>query len=100
VSTYELIRQAILEKKQIVATYKGLRREMCPHVLGTKEGRPQAHFFQFGGESSSPLRSEGGWRCIELQHLEDVQLRDGIWHTADTGGGRTSCVDTIDVEAS
>ena len=53
---YELIKQAIIEKKQVIATYRGLQREMSPHVLGHKGLRPQALFYQFGGESSSGLK--------------------------------------------
>jgi hypothetical protein len=42
---YELIRAATLARRQVLATYKGYRRELCPHVLGTKEGRRQPLFF-------------------------------------------------------
>ena len=43
--TYELIKRAIQDKEQVVATYRGHRREMCPHILGVKGGRPQALFY-------------------------------------------------------
>jgi hypothetical protein len=95
---YELIRAAIFGRQQVLATYKGHRRELCPHVLGTKDGRRQALFFQFGGGSSTALPRGGDWRCISLDGVEDVVLRDGPWHTA---GGRQeleTCVDEIDVE--
>lgn len=98
-AVYESIRAATLARQQVVATYKGLRRELCPHVLGTKAGRPQALFFQFGGASSSPLPPDGGWRCIPLDGLEDVIVRDGPWHTRDDYHYVETCVDTIDVEA-
>jgi hypothetical protein len=52
-NTYNAIRNAIANKQQVVATYKGHVREMCPHVIGTKNGREQALFYQFGGTSSS-----------------------------------------------
>ena len=39
--TYNLIRQAILDKQQVIADYGGQRREMCPHAIGTKNGREQ-----------------------------------------------------------
>ena len=41
-NTYELIKDAILNKKQITAVYDGYYREMCPHALGTKNGKQQA----------------------------------------------------------
>ena len=94
---YELIRTAVLERKQVVATYNGHRRELCPHVLGTKEGRRQALFFQFGGGSSSALPQGGEWRCIPVDGLEDVVVRDGPWHTSFGHHYPETCVDEIDV---
>lgn len=97
---YSAVRQAIENKQQIVADYHGHTREMCPHVLGTKNGKVQALFFQFGGGSNSGLPAGGEWRCIEIQQLSNVQVRVGDWHT---GMGHTrpqTCVDRIDVEVA
>jgi len=96
---YELIREATLARQQVVATYRGHRRELCPHVLGKKDGRPQALFFQFGGGSSSSLPPDGDWRCIPVAGLEDVVVRDGPWHTGSGHRYPETCVDTIDAEA-
>jgi hypothetical protein len=96
---YELIRAATLARRQVVATYKGHRRELCPHVLGTKGGRAQVLFFQFGGGSSSALPPGGEWRCIPVDGLEDVVVRDGPRHTGVGHQHRETCVDAIDVEA-
>jgi hypothetical protein len=95
---YELIRRATLAKQQILATYNGHRRELCPHVIGTKDGRRQALFFQFGGGSSSGLPAGGEWRCLAVDELEDVVVRDGPWHTGTDHGYPETCVDAIDVE--
>lgn len=95
---YALIRDAVLTKRQVVATYKGYRRELCPHVLGTKNGRRQALFFQFGGGSASALPPGGDWRCIPVEGLKDVVIRDGEWHTGVVHGHRERCVDVVDVE--
>jgi hypothetical protein len=96
---YEQIRAATLAKQQVVATYKGLRRELCPHILGTKDGRRQALFFQFGGGSSSSLPPGGAWRCLPVDALEDVVVRDGPWHSNRLDHFLETCVDEIDVEA-
>ena len=32
---YNIVRKGILEKRIIVAVYRGYRREMCPHVVVT-----------------------------------------------------------------
>ncbi|WP_265669439.1 hypothetical protein [Klebsiella grimontii] len=100
-STYELIKFAIQNKKQITAVYKGYYREMCPHAIGTKNGREQALFYQFGGNTSSgPVNpnSPNNWRCLRLADLEDVQARDGEWHTAHNHSQAQTCIDHIDCE--
>lgn len=101
--TYSLIRQAIQNKEQVIATYQGHEREMCPHVLGTKKGRQQALFYQFEGTSKSGLRPDGSpenWRCIFIDELENVRTREGPWHTAPNHSRPQTCVDQIDVEVA
>jgi hypothetical protein len=102
VEIYEVLRQAVRERRQVAATYKGHRRLMCPHVLGTKGGRPQCLFYQFGGGSNSgPVgpRSGAGWRCIPVAELTDLEvLEDLEWFGVATSG-RQTCIDAVDVEA-
>lgn len=74
---------------------------MCPHVLGTKNGRQQSLFYQFAGESSTGLEPDGSgknWRCIFIDSLQDVATKTGEWHTAPNHSRPQSCVDNIDVE--
>lgn len=97
-NTYELIREAILNKQQVVATYRGHRRAMCPHVLGIKGFIRHALFYQFGGTSEHWLPPSGEWRCMDIDHLLDLTVREGQWHTRDDyDQQRQSCVDTIDL---
>ncbi|MCK4905757.1 hypothetical protein KAS42_05935 [bacterium] len=98
---YDLLKQAILNKQQIVATYDGYHREMCPHALGIKEGLEKCLFYQFAGESSSRQIIQGSsdnWRCIFVSELTDVSIRDGEWHTASNHSRSQTCIDDIDVE--
>lgn len=98
---YAIVRDAILAKQQITASYRGYLREMCPHVLGTKDGREQALFYQFAGDSSSGLGPDGSsdnWRCMFLDELVGVQAQDGEWHSAPKHTQQQTCVDKIDVE--
>lgn len=102
-STYEIIREAIKDRRQIVATCDGYRREMCPHVIGRKSGRAQCLFYQFGGDSASglgPLGDEGNWRCLPIDGLSKVEVRDGPWFTAGNHSKQQSCVGTIDTEVT
>lgn len=100
---YALIRQAILDRDIVVATYNGHVREMCPHALGTKNGRRQCLFYQFAGTSSTGLAPDGSprnWRCIPIDELRDVSVRKGAWHTAPSHTRRQTCVDRIDEEVA
>lgn len=96
---YSVVRDAVVNKKQIIATYKGYHREMCPHVIGTKHGRQQALFYQFAGESKTGLEPDGSpnnWRCIFLDELDNVSARDGGWHSAANHSRPQTCVDVIE----
>jgi hypothetical protein len=100
-STYDIIRRAILNKEQVIATYNGYRREMCPHAIGTKNGRQQVLFYQFGGYSSSglgPPGSPSNWRCIPISRLSNVETRKGEWYTAPNYSRPQTCVDHVDID--
>ena len=100
-TNYAVIRNAIINKQQVTATYSGHVREMCPHVIGTKNGREQALFYQFGGTSSSGAivaDSPKNWRCIPIEGLSNVSVKSGNWHTGGNHSQDQTCVDDIDVE--
>lgn len=102
-STYQLIRNAIINKQQVIATYDGFRREMCPHVIGHKNGAEQVLCYQFGGDSSKgPIREQtkNNWRCITISKLTNVSVRDGEWFTYENHSRPSTCVDIIDIEVA
>lgn len=79
---YHIVRNAVIRKQQIFAMYKGHPRQMCPHVIGMKNGREKALFYQFGGTSSTGHQiipgSPDNWRCLFLDELTNVEARDGL----------------------
>ncbi|HAW3089386.1 TPA: hypothetical protein JLR96_005105 [Escherichia coli] len=100
-NNYDLIAKAIKEKLQVTAYYQGFYREMCPHALGSKKGRKQALFYQFGGESSKGTVTPGStfnWRCIPIDGLTEATLQSGQWYTAENHSQAQTCVDQIDIE--
>ena len=101
-ANYMLIRQAILDKRNISANYKGHKRHMSPHAIGTaKNGNEQALFYQYAGSSSSGLMPPGhpsNWRCIPIDGLQDVTLLDGPWESAGNHSTDQTCVHNIDLE--
>src|SRR5947208_97579 len=99
---YDQIKSAIILKKQVVAKYKGKLREMCPHVIGYKNGRPKALFYQFAGGSNSGLSLDERqrWRDTFVEDVEIIELRSGEWHTGSNHSRPQHAVDQIDVEVA
>jgi len=90
----ELLRAAIQGRKQVIGRTGRYRREFCPHTLGRKGRDWHVLTWQFAGESRSGLPPGGDWRCFDVEHLEDLELRGGEWHRGRaTGAGDQSCVD-------
>ena len=98
--TYELFRQAMAERKQIVCVYGGYRRELCPIILGHSKGQEKALTYQFGGQSESGLPPRGNWRCLWLAQVSNVQLRDGPWHSGSTHKQPQGCVEAVDFDVN
>ncbi len=99
-ATYEIFRQAIVGKKQVVCTYQGFSRELCPHTLGYTDGRERSLSFQFAGGSSRGLPPGGQWRCMNLDEVQNPQIKDGPWHTGPTHLKPQTCVKQVQVEVS
>jgi hypothetical protein len=99
-SNADLLMQAIEEKKQVVCTYDNYPREMCPHTMGIKNktGLRQVISFQFGGGSSRGLPPGGEWRCMRVDEITNLQLREGPWHTGPNHSRPQTCVDQIEAE--
>ena len=99
---YDLLRLAAAHRQPVAAIYDGLPRLLCPQVLGRKAGRLRALCYQFGGSSRSGLtmvsQRVGGWRCLAVERLGEVELRAEAWHT-EPRSPRQTCIDEIDFDA-
>ena len=99
---YALLRLAAAPRQPVAATYDGLPRLLCPHVLGRKSGRLHVFCYQFGGSSNSGLPMApgrvGGWRCLAVERLSQVKLCADAWHT-ELRSPRQTCIDEIDFDA-
>jgi hypothetical protein len=99
---YALLRLAAARRQPVVATYDGLLRLLCPHVLGRKSGRLHMFGYQFGRNSSRGLPKASGragaWRCLAVEKLSQVELRGDEWHT-EPRSPRQTCIDEIDFDA-
>jgi hypothetical protein len=93
--TWELLRQAIEERRQVVAGYNGRMRAFCPHALGFKGEKRHVLVYQFDAERQLGERPTTGWRCLEVERLESPSLRDGDWRTAANVFNPQSCLDDV-----
>lgn len=100
---YRLVWTAVASKRPIEAGYQGLPRLFCPHRLGRNSaGELRVLCYQYGGESESGLQPAGSpanWRCIALEKLRQVRLRQDAWHTAPNHSRLASCVVDADIDA-
>src|SRR5260370_42210308 len=94
--TYTLFRDAILREQQVVCSYDGRTRELCPHIIGTnKSGEEVVLAWQFAGESSGPLPQ---WRRLRLAKVRDARARHGRWHEGGSHKTTQKCVTEIDLD--
>jgi predicted DNA-binding transcriptional regulator YafY len=97
-ATYKLFRDAIRSEQQVVCTYEGRHRELCPHVIGTsKNGEEVVLAWQFAGESSGKLPQ---WRCLRLSNVRNARARNGPWYEGGSHRTEQTCVSKIDLDVN
>jgi hypothetical protein len=95
-ATYTLFRNAILAGQQVICTYGGRHRELCPHIIGTnRNGEEVVLAWQFAGASSGRLPQ---WRCLRLANVGDARARTGRWHEGGCHRTEQTCVSAIDLD--
>jgi hypothetical protein len=97
---YDLMAGAIRTRRQVLCTYRGAPREVCPIMLGRKNRTPCVLTWQFAGtnENGEPVR--GSWKCLELEAVSNVRLHDGPWHAGEIGGRPPAWLDDVDLDAN
>ncbi len=98
--TWETLAHAIESQQQVAATYNDRPRVFCPHALGTKGNKRHVLVYQFDAARRIGERPTTGWRCLEVDRLEDVSLQHGEWHTAPNVFNPQSCLDDVEVVVS
>jgi hypothetical protein len=101
---YRLVWNAVSRRCPIAATYRGRRRWLCPHRLGRNAaGELRVLCYQYAGESASglePVGSPANWRCMEVERLSQVELREqDVWQTAPNHSRPATCVVKADIDA-
>ncbi len=96
--TYQLIRQAVINRNQIVCAYKGYERMVCPHAIGTTNGVPRVLVYQFAGSSESGLPPDGQWRCMDIPGMTQIRVQPGAWHTGNRHTRQQTCIKVVDLD--
>ena len=92
---YSVIRQAVIDKCCLTATYQGRLRHFSPHAIGRgDEGKRNVMAFQYAGGSSRPLPE---WRCFRVAGLTGVTRNNDPWRTASDHSRMNTCVTHVDV---
>ena len=95
-ATYVLFRNAILAEQQVICSYDGRLRELCPHIIGvSKSGEEVVLAWQFAGQSSGRLPQ---WRCLRLANVRNALARNGPWHEGGSHRTEQTCVSQIDLD--
>ena len=98
--TFRLFHQAILERKQVAFTYRGAPREVCPYILGHKQGVEQVLTFQFAGENERGLKVPGQWKCFQIAEVRSARARVGAWHGDSQDRKTQRCVDDVYIDVN
>jgi hypothetical protein len=98
--SYQLIAQAIVERRQVLCFYQGYSRAVCPALLGHTNGAEYTLAFQFAGGSSRGLPRSGEWKCLKVAEMRHVELRDGEWHAGSSHRERQQCVKVVDLDVN
>jgi hypothetical protein len=100
---YQLVWNAIANKRPIESHYNARRRLFCPHRLGrNKDGELRVLSYQYGGESETGLKPPGSpenWRCLVLEKLSRVRFLEDEWRTAPNHSRPASCIIDADIDA-
>lgn len=96
--TYQVIRQAIVDRQCASALYDGYVRVFCPRTIGKdKAGTAVVAAFQYGGGCPGGLPLGGKWCCFRVSELDLISITGDAWKTGTAGGGRANWVTDVDV---
>jgi hypothetical protein len=97
---YQLIRQAILDRRCASALYEDYIRVFCPRTIGKdKNGAAVVEAFQYGGGHPDGLPSGGEWRCFDVDGLDWISVNGDAWHMGEESERHGERVVDVDVSS-
>lgn len=98
--TWDLLAQALSERRTVKASYHGTDRLLCPHALGWKNGRPKLLAYQIAGSTTHgalPAEAQRRWRSMFVDEIEAAIFADEPWGTADNYSLSTNAIDQVEL---
>ncbi|MDX1905107.1 MAG: WYL domain-containing protein [Thermonemataceae bacterium] len=97
---YNLIKQAIEEKKCLNFLYDSHLRKVVPYLMGTKNGKYHVLCYQYGGTSLSGLSADTtqNWRCLELDKISAIEINNDELKIPNNHSQKQNCIENIEVE--
>lgn len=93
-TAWSVLHAGLYERRPVRARYHGRLRVLCPHAIGWTKGRPKVLVFQtavIGAPSSAPR----GWRSMFVDEIEDADISEDTWQTADNYTPHTTGIDEL-----
>ena len=80
--TYQVIRQAIVDRRCVNALYEDYVRVFCPRTIGKdKAGTEIVVAFQYGGGCPGGLPLSGKWCSFRVWDIDWISANDDEWRT-------------------
>ncbi|MGH9177053.1 MAG: hypothetical protein ACRD0N_00665 [Acidimicrobiales bacterium] len=97
---WDLLAEAITQRRCVEADYHGHARLLCPHLLGWKHGRARVLSYQAAGSTSRGSLSADRrqrWRWMFVDEIDGATMTDDPWQSADNYRPGGTGVETIAV---
>lgn len=94
-SNYEILKEAIEQKKSVSCTYDGYSRKMSPHTLGKNGERMNVLSVQYGGYTSKGPIIKDDWKCLHLDKIMGLSINSDSFHTLDNHSQQQRCIEVV-----
>jgi len=98
---WDLLEQALIQRRPVQARYHGRVRLLCPHALGWKNGRAKVLSYQADGTTSTGTLTPDPrqrWRSMFIDEIEDPVITNDSWRTADNYTPNTNGIDRLHLD--
>jgi hypothetical protein len=99
--TYDIIREAIIDRRSLTCLYDNCIRFFSPHILGKDaDGRECAVVFQYAGKRPDGLFPDvGEWCCFHVDGIRRLRANGDRWVAGPIGGRPAGCVHEVALKA-